>query len=197
MKGIYRAGGAFLVVLVLAATLLVSVVLGAVSGAQAGAATSPVSCAGPLPSAALAEGKVPAGYVAALQNASKVSGIPAPILAGQLRQESNFNPKAVSHAGARGIAQFMPGTWASYGQGKDPFDPLAGIDAQGRFLAGLLKQAQSSGFAGDPIDLALAVADPRSGHELGDASSAGLGDSFWVEVALLPELASEYWCRDS
>jgi CHAP domain/Transglycosylase SLT domain len=156
MKGIYRAGGAFLVVLILAATLLVSVVLGAVSGGQAGAATSPVSCAGPLPGAALAAGKIPSEYVAALQTASKVSGIPAPILAGQLRQESNFNPKAVSHAGARGIAQFMPGTWAGYGQGKDPFDPLAGIDAQGRFMAALLKKAQSSGFAGDPVDLALA-----------------------------------------
>lgn len=30
----------------------------------------------------------------------------------QLYQESRFDPAAVSPAGARGIAQFMPGTWA-------------------------------------------------------------------------------------
>ena len=35
--------------------------------------------------------------------------------------ESNFNPFAVSPAGAQGIAQFMPGTAAAYGL-DDPFD---------------------------------------------------------------------------
>ena len=40
--------------------------------------------------------------------------------------ESNFNPYAVSPAGAQGIAQFMPATAASYGL-DDPFD-AAGRD---------------------------------------------------------------------
>jgi len=33
------------------------------------------------------------------------------LLKAQLMQESRLNPKAVSPAGAQGIAQFMPGTW--------------------------------------------------------------------------------------
>ena len=32
----------------------------------------------------------------------------------QLYQESHLNPLAVSHAGAKGVAQFMPGTWGEY-----------------------------------------------------------------------------------
>ncbi len=32
----------------------------------------------------------------------------------QLIQESGLNPKAVSHAGAKGLAQFMPYTWPEY-----------------------------------------------------------------------------------
>ncbi len=41
--------------------------------------------------------------------------VPGNVLAAQLLAESNFNPLAVSPAGASGIAQFMPGTAAAYG----------------------------------------------------------------------------------
>ena len=48
--------------------------------------------------------------------------VSAALLAAQLYVESGFNPFAVSPAGARGIAQFMPGTARTYGL-HDPFDP--------------------------------------------------------------------------
>lgn len=39
----------------------------------------------------------------------------APLLAAQIEQESDWNPRAVSSAGAEGIAQFKPETWAKFG----------------------------------------------------------------------------------
>jgi soluble lytic murein transglycosylase-like protein len=76
--------------------------------------------------------------------------VSAALLAAQLMAESNFNPYAVSPAGAAGIAQFMPGTAAMYGL-DDPFDPAQAIDAQAHLMADLLEQ-----FGGD-VSLALAA----------------------------------------
>jgi len=68
--------------------------------------------------------------------------VSAALLAAQLLAESNFNPFAVSPAGAQGIAQFMPGTAASYGLA-DPFDPVAAIDAQAHLMSDLIRQLGS------------------------------------------------------
>lgn len=64
-------------------------------------------------------------------------GIPPNLLARLLQEESSFNPIAVgpltrSGERARGIAQFMPGTAREFGV--DPLDPLASIDAAGKYL---------------------------------------------------------------
>ena len=50
-----------------------------------------------------------------LLGAASRYGVSASLLAAQLMAESNFNPNAISPAGAQGIAQFMPATAASYG----------------------------------------------------------------------------------
>jgi hypothetical protein len=68
--------------------------------------------------------------------------VSAALLAAQLMAESNFNPFAVSPAGAQGIAQFMPATAASYGL-DDPFDPVAAIDAQAHLMFDLIRQLGS------------------------------------------------------
>jgi hypothetical protein len=83
-----------------------------------------------------------------LRSASRWN-VSAALLAAQLLAESNFNPNAVSPAGAQGIAQFMPGTAASYGL-NDPFDPEQAIDAQAHLMSDLLRQFHS-------IPLALAA----------------------------------------
>ena len=82
---------------------------------------------------------VPARFREAIARASSRWNVPGNLLAAQLLAESNFNPLAVSPAGASGIAQFMPGTAASYGL-RDPFDPDAAIDAQAHLMADLLGQ---------------------------------------------------------
>ncbi|MFF3578599.1 C40 family peptidase [Streptomyces mirabilis] len=87
------------------------------------------------------------------------------LLAAQLYQESKFQTdpdKATSPAGAMGPAQFMPGTWATWGRDADgngeasPWDIGDAVMAQGRMMCSLLKQAKNSGFSGDTRALALA-----------------------------------------
>ncbi|MFP8886794.1 NlpC/P60 family protein [Streptomyces mangrovi] len=84
------------------------------------------------------------------------------LLAAQLYQESKFSTTATSHAGAQGPAQFMPGTWATWGRDADgngeasPWDIGDAVTAQGRFMCSLIKQAKTSGYGGDARALALA-----------------------------------------
>ncbi len=101
---------------------------------------------------------VPNGWGPLVEDAAKVSGVPATVLAAQLHAESGWNPKARSGVGAQGLAQFMPLTWAMYGEG-DPFDPVAAIKAQGKYMKALMGEvksvAEDSGT--DPVSLALAA----------------------------------------
>jgi hypothetical protein len=105
---------------------------------------------------------VPDQYAGAIQLAAAACpGLPAAALAAQLATESSWDPTAVSPAGAQGLAQFLPGTWATWGRDADgdgradPFDPLDAIAAQGALMCHLLETARRSGW-GEPIDLALA-----------------------------------------
>ncbi|MFD3484968.1 NlpC/P60 family protein [Streptomyces sp. NPDC058665] len=86
------------------------------------------------------------------------------LLAAQLWQESKFKTseeEATSSAGAQGPAQFMPGTWTTWGRDSDgngevsPWDIGDAVMAQGRMMCSLLKQAKNSGYPGDVRALAL------------------------------------------
>lgn len=75
--------------------------------------------------------------------------ISAPLLAAQGKQESGFDPRAVSSVGAQGIAQFMPSTWPAYGRDEngdgtaDPFDPEDAIPGQGRYMCAIATQVDT------------------------------------------------------
>jgi hypothetical protein len=97
---------------------------------------------------------VPEQYEAPIARAASRFNVSASLLAAQLYAESGFNPLAVSPAGARGIAQFMPGTARSYGL-RDPFDPSAAIQAQARLMRDLLRR-----FGTVPLALAAYNAGP-------------------------------------
>ena len=97
---------------------------------------------------------VPARYATAISRAAQRWNVSAALLAAQLYAESNFNPNAVSHAGAQGIAQFMPGTAAGLGL-RDPFDADAAIDAQAHLMRDLLRR-----FGSVPLALAAYNAGP-------------------------------------
>ncbi len=82
---------------------------------------------------------VPARFRDPLIESAAKWNVSAALLAAQLMAESNFNPFATSPVGAEGIAQFMPGTAASYGLA-DPFDPVEAIDAQAHLMSDLIHQ---------------------------------------------------------
>lgn len=64
--------------------------------------------------------------------------IPAPWIVAVMRAESAHDPRAVSPAGAMGLMQVMPGTWAAlrahHGLGDDPHDPRDNILAGTAYL---------------------------------------------------------------
>jgi soluble lytic murein transglycosylase-like protein len=97
---------------------------------------------------------VPDRYAAILARAAQRWNVSATLLAAQLYAESNFNPFAVSAAGAQGIAQFMPGTAQALGL-ENPFDAEQAIDAQAHLMRDLLRR-----FASVPLALAAYNAGP-------------------------------------
>ncbi|WP_062345598.1 lytic transglycosylase domain-containing protein [Novosphingobium sp. CCH12-A3] len=60
-------------------------------------------------------------------------GLPARLLDVVVAQESGYNPRAISSAGAMGMMQIMPGTARSLGL-VYPWDPIANIRAGARYL---------------------------------------------------------------
>jgi hypothetical protein len=99
-------------------------------------------------------GFVPPQYAPILARAAQRWNVSAALLAAQLYAESGFNPFARSHAGALGIAQFMPATAAARGL-RDPFDAAQAIDAQAHLMRDLLRQ-----FGSVPLALAAYNAGP-------------------------------------
>ena len=82
----------------------------------------------------------------AVKAAAEEHDIPIGFFVRLLWQESRFRSEEVSHAGAQGIAQFMPQTAVEVGL-RDPFDPLQAIPASAKFLRKLYNQFGNLGLA--------------------------------------------------
>lgn len=88
--------------------------------------------------------------------AARSNGVAPEFLAAAILQESAYDPRALSSAGAIGIAQFEPETAA--GIGVDPFDPQSSIDGAARLFADYLDR-----YAQYPVPFVEALAAYNAG----------------------------------
>lgn len=89
-------------------------------------------------------------YADMIAEAATRAQIPAVWIAAVLHTESRGDAHAVSSAGAMGLMQVMPGTWASLrtslGLGDDPFDPHDNILAGATYLRWMRDRYGEAGF---------------------------------------------------
>lgn len=128
-------------------------------GSGDGAAAAPACTPGEGPGNV----QIPEQYQQFVEDAASVSGVSVSVLGAQLQQESGWNPKAVSPVGAKGLAQFMPGTWATFGKG-DPFNPEDAIAAQGRYLKYLFDFMKPHNRGDDEYQVKLILAGYNAGE---------------------------------
>ena len=91
-----------------------------------------------------------AGMDAFIKKVSAKYNVSPDVVAAVIEAESEFNPRAVSRRGARGLMQLMPTTAKTLGV-DDPFDPRENIEAGVRHLRALMDRF------GDNLPLVLAA----------------------------------------
>jgi soluble lytic murein transglycosylase-like protein len=101
-------------------------------------------------------------YATEIDDAARRHGIAPALIRSVMRQESSFDPRATSHAGAQGLMQLMPATARSLGV-TDPYDPVQSIEGGTRYLADMLER-----FEGNvPLALAAYNAGPSAVDRFG------------------------------
>ncbi len=123
-------------------------------------------------------------YDALLQRGAASIGWDWRLLAAQCYQESAFDPRAVSWAGARGLMQIMPATGVALGL-NNPWDPEQNISAAVKYLGQLQAQFSDIGDRNERINFVLAAYNGGVGHvrdAMALAKTHGANPQRWREV---------------
>jgi soluble lytic murein transglycosylase-like protein len=99
-------------------------------------------------------------YLELARDAARRHGVPEDLFLRLVQQESAFNSQAVSHKGAIGLAQLMPGTADMLGV--NPRDPRQNLDGGARYL-----RAQYDRFRSWRLALAAYNAGPEAVRQHG------------------------------
>ena len=115
----------------------------------------------------------------------------------QIFEESKMNPYAVSHAGAKGIAQFMPKTWIEWRiksgyPTHDETHPEAAIFTGACYMAHLIGQWKSPRPLIDRYLLAAASYNSGLGDILKAQKAAGMANGYSQIMAKLPDVEPQH-----
>ena len=102
-------------------------------------------------------------YDVIVQREAAAHGLDWPLIIAQMYQESGFNPKAKSHAGAIGLMQLLPRTAREFGV-RNLRDPEQSIRAGVAYLAWLHSRFEADLTVKDRIWFALAAYNAGYGH---------------------------------
>ncbi len=125
---------------------------------------------------------VPSQYASKVQELSHRFDLSPSLLEALVWQESRWRSNAVSHAGARGLAQLMPGT-ARY-LGVNPDDPMQNLEGGARYL-----REQLDRFDGD-LEKALAAYNAGPGRVISAGGVPNIRETRHYVASIMGRLAN-------
>lgn len=125
---------------------------------------------------------VPVRYVRKVRELSLRYNLSPSLIEALVWQESRWRENAVSHAGARGLAQLMPGT-AKY-LGVNPDDPMQNLEGGARYL-----REQLNRFDGN-LEHALAAYNAGPGRVMRAGGVPNIRETRHYVAAIMGRLAS-------
>ncbi|RJY09864.1 lytic transglycosylase domain-containing protein [Aurantiacibacter aquimixticola] len=140
-----------------------------------------------LPDSAIADpaihaAVVPSVYAAHVADLARRYDLSPALIEALVWQESRWRADAVSHAGARGLAQLMPGTARDLGV--DPDDPIANLEGGARYL-----REQLDRFDGD-LEKALAAYNAGPGRVIRSGGVPNIRETRHYVAAIMGRLSN-------